>query len=56
MNILVHHPIADPSVQLIQNVHRIKRAINLNVQILVQEHVEVCVDVNRKLTKKTFRI
>lgn len=47
MIILAHRLIADLNVPSIQNVHRIKPVINLNVQIRVQERVEVSVDDNR---------
>lgn len=39
--ILVLHQIVDQNVPLTQNVHKIKRAININAKILVMEHVEL---------------
>lgn len=39
LNILALHQIADPNAQLTPNVHLIKRAINLNAQILAVELV-----------------
>lgn len=40
LNIWVTHPTVDLNVQQIKNVQVTKRAININVQILVVEHVE----------------
>lgn len=38
---LVLHQIVDQNVPLTLNVHKIKRAININARILVMEHAEL---------------